>query len=414
MNWLMQMNGRVARRLGGLLGAMVVFAGALGPANAATQQIILNDAWSEHDPFNLGEGIQTLSDQSSTAFTSAHSGAVSDLGDRPRVYQEFTGVDTSQVGQKLTASFDVQFHNILTEGDTQFRFGYGDRTTNQGLVPIMIDIGPTSGSAWRMRYDDSISATENDTPIDFQPGNYNSFLSASGTFGSRGDNPTGEFSGSLGVDTSITHTFTTTVERVERNVDTSFPPDGVADAVVGGWYFTVTWTNDAPDAETLFLDVNNADFARFDVESGLGVYPEDFFNRNGRIENIDTLGFLMFNNQPFADGAGSYTISNFIVEYDDGVSVDGDYNGDGSVDAADYTVWRDTLGSTTDLAADGDGNSVIDQADYDVWRSNYGGAPSVGATTSAAPEPCSAVLTSLGGWLLACRRGRKRSTRGNG
>ena len=31
-------------------------------------------------------------------------------------------------------------------------------------------------------------------------------------------------------------------------------------------------------------------------------------------------------------------------------AVPGDYNGNGVVDAADYTVWRDTLGSTTDLA----------------------------------------------------------------
>ncbi|MEQ8848822.1 hypothetical protein, partial [Botrimarina sp.] len=31
----------------------------------------------------------------------------------------------------------------------------------------------------------------------------------------------------------------------------------------------------------------------------------------------------------------------------------GDYNADGVVDGADYTVWRDTLGSTSDLRADG-------------------------------------------------------------
>ena len=50
----------------------------------------------------------------------------------------------------------------------------------------------------------------------------------------------------------------------------------------------------------------------------------------------------------------------------------GDYNGNGIVDAADYTVWRDTLGSTTALAADGSGNLVVDQADYGVWKTNFG------------------------------------------
>ena len=33
-----------------------------------------------------------------------------------------------------------------------------------------------------------------------------------------------------------------------------------------------------------------------------------------------------------------------------GMTVPGDYNDNGIVDAADYTIWRDTLGSTTDLA----------------------------------------------------------------
>ena len=47
----------------------------------------------------------------------------------------------------------------------------------------------------------------------------------------------------------------------------------------------------------------------------------------------------------------------------------GDYNGDDIVDAADYTVWRDSIGSTTNIAADGNGNGVIDNGDFDVWRS---------------------------------------------
>ena len=52
----------------------------------------------------------------------------------------------------------------------------------------------------------------------------------------------------------------------------------------------------------------------------------------------------------------------------------GDYNQDGKVDAADYTVWRNSLGANVAVfsGADGSGNGVVDQADYEVWKANYG------------------------------------------
>jgi hypothetical protein len=53
------------------------------------------------------------------------------------------------------------------------------------------------------------------------------------------------------------------------------------------------------------------------------------------------------------------------------VSLAGDYNHDGRVDAADYTIWQDTKGSTTDLRADGNGDGVVDQKDYDLWKANF-------------------------------------------
>jgi hypothetical protein len=50
----------------------------------------------------------------------------------------------------------------------------------------------------------------------------------------------------------------------------------------------------------------------------------------------------------------------------------GDYNYSGVVDAADYVLWRTTLGSTDDLRADGDGDADVDGDDYAVWRANFG------------------------------------------
>jgi predicted outer membrane repeat protein len=60
-----------------------------------------------------------------------------------------------------------------------------------------------------------------------------------------------------------------------------------------------------------------------------------------------------------------------------------DYNNDGTVDAADYTVWRNAFGSTTELFSDGDRNDVVDAQDYIYWKSRYGQTEEEGSAASA-------------------------------
>jgi hypothetical protein len=64
----------------------------------------------------------------------------------------------------------------------------------------------------------------------------------------------------------------------------------------------------------------------------------------------------------------------------------GDYNNNGTVDAADYVVWRN--GPTT-LQNEGASPGVVDQDDYNFWRSQFGKSNSAGAalTAAAVPEP---------------------------
>lgn len=84
------------------------------------------------------------------------------------------------------------------------------------------------------------------------------------------------------------------------------------------------------------------------------------------------------------------------------VPTPGDYNGDGTVNAADFTVWRDNFGSTANLAADGNNNGVVDQADYAIWKQNYGQTAASGAAT--VPEPMAILLVGLGTAMLYGRR----------
>jgi hypothetical protein len=85
-------------------------------------------------------------------------------------------------------------------------------------------------------------------------------------------------------------------------------------------------------------------------------------------------------------------------------SVTGDYNGDGVVDAGDYSLWRDTLGSTVNLAADGDGNGMVNQLDYNIWAANYGAQPT---STLQTPEPAAQALVVIGMSLLSNSRRNK-------
>lgn len=81
----------------------------------------------------------------------------------------------------------------------------------------------------------------------------------------------------------------------------------------------------------------------------------------------------------------------------DGSTLTGDFNGDGSVDAADYTVWRNGLGG------------MYDQSDYVDWKNHFGQSSDSGGTSSGSgglpavsvPEPAGIApwIAMLAVWL---------------
>ncbi len=95
------------------------------------------------------------------------------------------------------------------------------------------------------------------------------------------------------------------------------------------------------------------------------------------------------------------------------VAIAGDYNGDGAVDASDYTVWRDQLGATLLTNADGNNDGVVNTLDLAVWKNQFGQAASavIGALAGAVPEPSAAVLIFVAMTAIAVRRRAQRSKR---
>jgi hypothetical protein len=74
----------------------------------------------------------------------------------------------------------------------------------------------------------------------------------------------------------------------------------------------------------------------------------------------------------------------------------GDYNDNGIVDAADYVVWRDNVGTTNALPNDNIGGT-IGTGQYNQWRAAFGSGGGVGnALGTAVPEPTAVALLVLG------------------
>jgi hypothetical protein len=91
-------------------------------------------------------------------------------------------------------------------------------------------------------------------------------------------------------------------------------------------------------------------------------------------------------------------------------TVPGDYNRNGSVDAADYVMWRDELADGGLGYADGNQDGTVDTADYDIWKANFGLTPASAAALAGGtvPEPATLALLLAGLFALACRRGQTK------
>lgn len=80
--------------------------------------------------------------------------------------------------------------------------------------------------------------------------------------------------------------------------------------------------------------------------------------------------------------------------------LNGDFNNDGKVDAADYNIWRENLSTNNTLPNSNNLPGPVGQAHYDLWKSNFGKPPGAGAGSgimaAGVPEPASMLFALCG------------------
>ena len=152
--------------------------------------------------------------------------------------------------------------------------------------------------------------------------------------------------------------------------------------------------------------------------SDAGVIGESYLAGNSSLANSESLGlgpaFIVGGERDLVFHYGALTTT---------ARVTGDYNNDGTVNAADYVIWRDKLDQNATLPNDSTPGTVT-QADYDVWRTNFGrmGAPTGPSTLitgfvryvngdlingAVVPEQASVCIVGIGlGTLLIVTRRR--------
>lgn len=120
-----------------------------------------------------------------------------------------------------------------------------------------------------------------------------------------------------------------------------------------------------------------------------------FSGFKGQLGSVDFSDVDAVNVSVFAWNSASFEMDDIRAT----AGLPGDYNLDGTVNLADYVVWRDSLGSTLPLPNENPTAATpgtVDQEDYLFWKNQFGATfPSVSSLGAPArvPEPSSLVAT---------------------
>lgn len=167
------------------------------------------------------------------------------------------------------------------------------------------------------------------------------------------------------------------------------------------------WEEASPTANALAeLKANGT----LTLQPGTGYGLGGLFKTAGATQDL-RLEFLQAGNDLPSLGVVAY--GPFALPPPPGGGLPGDYNNNNVVDAADFALWRNSVGQAITLPNDSTPGSVT-QADYEVWRANFGRTPpgsgAGAAFGTAVPEPASCWLAFIAVLAPIARRRASRGT----
>jgi hypothetical protein len=159
----------------------------------------------------------------------------------------------------------------------------------------------------------------------------------------------------------------------------AFTDMGITYSVLANAAPNPTWNSSSPHAEFSF-DFDLSDITALDDQATMFLRLVDLTTTSANGNTVQA--------------GGTSRVDNFTIFYREiaSATLPGDFNDDGTVDAADYVVWRKTNSDNLDA--------------YNEWVTNFGRtqAGSGGFESTSVPEPRACLLMIAGIYLLAMRR----------
>jgi hypothetical protein len=312
----------------------------------------------------------------------------------------FTGDGlVDRVWARYNNSFDyvVQVGAAIADYDRPLGF---DFVQNEAVIAGTVNLSNYHTVIWMLGEE----STANRTFDSVEQQKVAAFLSAGGNLFVTGseigwdlDRPTGP--------TSADRTFYETTLLANFVADTAGTYSAVPQA--GGIFAglsTIAFSNGASysSRDGQFYDVNSPDvispqsgaLVALNYSNGAGAAAIQALGTGGR----GSLVMIAFPFETITSAANRAAVLDRVFDFF-GLATpqpNADFNDDGTVDAADFTIWRDSVGQAVTPGDRGDANfdGQVDDADYTLWRTQFGTSPGAGANASGGGANFGAALAA--------------------